>query len=102
MISGASKIRKDVPPFTRAARDPLAYIGINAIGLRRRNFSNEKINEIQEIYRLLFMKGFSVKKAVEQIETEITASAERDEILNFVKNSPRGLMKGYSGDEEEE
>jgi UDP-N-acetylglucosamine acyltransferase len=102
MVSGGSLIRKDVPPFTKAAREPLAYVGVNAIGLKRRGFSNDKINEIQEIYRMLFTKGFSYKKALELIEVELPVSRERDEILSFIKNSSRGIMKGYAGEEEEE
>lgn len=101
MVSGGSLIRKDVPPFTKAAREPLSYVGINSVGLKRRGFSIEKINEIQEIYRTLFTKGFSSKKALEIIEVEIPASKERDDIVLFIKNSSRGIMKGFSGVEEE-
>lgn len=101
MVSGGSLIRKDVPPFTKAAREPLSYVGINSVGLKRRGFSVEKINEIQEIYRTLFTKGFSSKKALEIIEGEIPASKERDDIVLFIKNSSRGIMKGFSGVEEE-
>lgn len=100
MISGGSLIRKDVPPFTKAAREPLSYVGINSVGLRRRGFDNHKINEIQEIYRTLFLKGYSYSKALNKIETDLPASKERDEILLFVKNSSRGIMKGYSLSEE--
>lgn len=96
MISGGSLVRKDVPPFTKAARDPLSFVGINSIGLRRRGFSSEKINEIQEIYRILFLKKYNVSQAVNIIETEMPASPERDEILSFINNSSRGIMKGYA------
>jgi len=96
MISGGSLIRKDVPPYVKAAKEPLCFVGINSIGLRRRNFTNEQINEIQEIYRILFAKGLNNTQAIEQIEAQIPASTERDEILFFVKNSSRGIMKGYS------
>src|SRR3954465_7924722 len=71
MISGGSLIRKDVPPFVKAAHDPLSYVGINSVGLRRRGFSQEKITDIQDIYRLLFVKGFSNSHAVEVIEKDI-------------------------------
>ncbi|HMQ00822.1 MAG TPA: acyl-ACP--UDP-N-acetylglucosamine O-acyltransferase [Cyclobacteriaceae bacterium] len=96
MISGGSLVRKDVPPFTKAAREPLTYCGINSIGLRRRGFSSEKINEIQEVYRYIFLKGLNNSKAVELVEKEIVPSKERDDILHFVKNSERGVIKGYS------
>lgn len=101
-VSGASKVGKDVPPFVKAARDPLAYVGINSIGLRRRNFSNEKINEIQEIYRTIFQKGLNYSDACEYIETNLPASPERDEIVMFVRGSKRGIMKGYDAGEGED
>ncbi len=94
-IGGGSLVRKDVPPFTKAAREPLSYSGINSVGLRRRGFTSEKINEIQEIYRYLFLKGLNNSKALELIELELKPSKERDEILDFVRSSNRGVMKGY-------
>jgi UDP-N-acetylglucosamine acyltransferase len=96
MISGGSLVRKDVPPFTKAAREPLSYVGVNSIGLRRRGFTNEKINEIQEIYRLLFLKGLNTSKATDMIERDMPATPERDEILSFIGQSARGIMKGYT------
>jgi len=96
MISGGSLVRKDVPPFTKGAREPFSYVGINSIGLRRRGFSSEKINQIQEIYRIIFLKGYNVTQASEIIEAEIPATPERDEILSFISRSSRGIMKGYS------
>ncbi len=96
MIAGGSLVRKDVPPYVTAAREPLGYAGINSIGLRRRGFSNKKINEIQEIYRRIYLKGMNNSKALDAIQMEMSSSKERDEILNFVRNSDRGVMKGYS------
>jgi UDP-N-acetylglucosamine acyltransferase len=95
MISGGSLIRKDVPPYSKAAREPLSYEGVNSIGLRRRGFSTEKINEIQEIYRILYLRGFNNTKALSIIEAEMPASKERDEIISFIRVSDRGIMKGY-------
>ena len=97
MISGGSLVRKDVPPYTKAAKEPLSYVGINSIGLRRRGFSTEKIREIQNIYRLLYQKNFNNSQAMEKIEAEMEATSERDEILLFIRNSQRGIMKGYWG-----
>ena len=97
MISGGSLVRKDVPPYTKAAKEPLSYVGINSIGLRRRGFSTEKIREIQNIYRLLYQKNFNNTQAMEKIEAEMEATSERDEILLFIRNSQRGIMKGYWG-----
>ncbi len=98
MISGGSLVRKDVPPFIKAGREPLSYIGINSIGLRRRNYNNEKIREIQDIYRYIYQKGLNTAQAVEIIEAEMPASQERDEILLFVKDSKRGIIRGYFPD----
>ncbi len=96
MISGGSLVRKDVPPFTKSAREPLSYVGINSIGLRRRGFSSEKIKEIQDIYRIIYLRGFNVTQAIDVIEAEMPATSERDEILSFISKSSRGIMKGYS------
>ena len=98
MIAGGSLVRKDVPPFIKAGREPLAYVGINSIGLRRRNFSNEKIREVQDIYRYIYQKGLNASQAVEIIEAEMPASPERDEILLFIKDSKRGIIRGYFPD----
>lgn len=95
MISGGSLVRKDVPPYVKVAREPLSFAGINSIGLRRRNYSNEKIAEIQTIYREIFQKGNNNAKALEYIETELPATPERDEIIQFIRNSQRGIVKGY-------
>jgi UDP-N-acetylglucosamine acyltransferase len=97
MISGGSLLRKDVPPYTKAAKEPLSYVGINSVGLRRRGFTAEKIREIQAIYRILYQKNYNTSQAVDIIEAEMEATPERDEILDFIKNSSRGIMKGYSG-----
>lgn len=97
MIQGGSLIGKDVPPYVKAGRLPLSYAGVNSIGLRRRGFVNEKINEIQDIFRILFQSGLNNSDAVERIEAEMPASKERDEIIMFVRNSKRGIMKGYMG-----
>ena len=96
MIEGGSMISKDVPPFVKAGRYPLSYEGVNSVGLRRSGFSNEKINEIQNIYRLLFVHNRNLAKALEKVEAEMEASPERDEILSFIQESERGVMKGYS------
>ncbi|MBT5274246.1 MAG: acyl-ACP--UDP-N-acetylglucosamine O-acyltransferase [Flavobacteriales bacterium] len=96
MVSGGSLVRKDVPPYIKAAREPLSFVGINSIGLRRRGFSADKIKEIQAIFRILFQNNNNNTQALLKIETEINASPERDEIISFVQNSGRGIMKGYN------
>jgi UDP-N-acetylglucosamine acyltransferase len=94
-ISGGCLVRKDVPPFAKAAREPLSYVGINSIGLRRRGMNNEQINAIQDIYRIIYLKGYNVSQATAIIEADVPATPERDEILAFITKSTRGLMKGY-------
>ncbi len=95
MVSGGSLVRKDVPPYTKAAREPLSYVGVNSIGLRRRGFTAEQITNMQDIYRIIYLRGYNVSQAVEIIEADVPATPERDEILSFITNSSRGIMKGY-------
>ena len=94
-VTGGSLVRKDVPPYVKAAREPLSYVGINSVGLRRRGYATDKIREIQDIYRILYQKNYNNTQASEIIEAEMEATSERDEILQFIKNSHRGIMKGY-------
>lgn len=95
MISGGTLVRKDIPPYVKVAREPMSYAGINSVGLRRRGFTNDKIFEIQKIYRYLFQSKMNVTQASALIEKEMLPTAERDEILEFIRNSPRGIVKGY-------
>jgi UDP-N-acetylglucosamine acyltransferase len=96
MVSGGSLVRKDVPPYTKAAREPLSYVGVNSIGLRRRGFTADQITNMQDIYRIIYLRGYNVSQAVEIIEADVPATPERDEIISFISNSSRGIMKGYS------
>lgn len=97
MISGGSLVRKDVPPYITVAHEPVSYVGVNSIGLRRRGFTNEQIALIQDIYREIFVKEQNVTQALKYIESEIEETPERDYILDFVKNSERGIVRGYNG-----
>jgi len=94
-VTGGSLVRKDVPPYVKAAREPLSYVGINSVGLRRRGFTAANINEIQEIYRVLFVKNNNVTKALDTIEAEFQPTEIRDEIVDFIRNSARGVMRGF-------
>ncbi|WP_226391045.1 acyl-ACP--UDP-N-acetylglucosamine O-acyltransferase [Penaeicola halotolerans] len=94
-IGGGSLVRKDIPPYVKAAREPLSYAGINSVGLRRRGYTNDVINQIQEVYRYIFLRGYNHAKALEMIELDLPPSKERDEIINFIRTSDRGVMKGY-------
>jgi UDP-N-acetylglucosamine acyltransferase len=96
MVSGGSLVRKDIPPYVKAGREPLSFIGINSIGLRRKNFSEEEITEIQNIYRILYQKGNNNTQAINKIEIDFKISEIRDEIISFVRDSGRGIMRGYN------
>lgn len=95
MIQGGALINKDIPPFVKAAREPISYTGVNSIGLRRRGFTSDQIRDIQEVYRYLYLSRLNVTDAVERIEAELPATSERDEIIMFIKNSNRGIIRGY-------
>lgn len=96
IVQGGSKIGKDVPPFITAGREPLAYVGVNSIGLRRHGFSNEQIREIQEVYRYLYQRSMNNSDACAVIETDLPVSDERDAVVAFVRGSKRGIIKGSS------
>lgn len=98
-IQAASKVGKDVPPYVLAGREPLSYYGINSVGLRRRKFKNEVIYEIQEIYRIIYQKGMNISDAVGFIEVNLPATDERDEIIMFIQDSKRGIIRGYANGE---
>ena len=93
MIQGGSKINKDIPPYIIAAREPIAYTGINSIGLNRRGFTPEQIHTIQEIYRIIYNNGMNTTQALEYIEANIPACTERDTIVDFVRASARGIVR---------
>lgn len=95
MIQGGTRLGKDIPPFVIAGREPVTYAGINLVGLRRRGFTNEQINQIQEIYRLLYQSGLNFSDAVVKIEQDFERTPEMELIVNFVKSSPRGIVRGY-------
>ncbi|MFD1601459.1 acyl-ACP--UDP-N-acetylglucosamine O-acyltransferase [Flavobacterium artemisiae] len=94
MISGLSRIVKDIPPFITVAHEPLRYAGLNTIGLRRRGFDSEKISELKSIYQIIFEKGKNTSAALETIERDFEATIERNQILDFIKCSERGILKG--------
>ncbi|MFN7116200.1 MAG: acyl-ACP--UDP-N-acetylglucosamine O-acyltransferase [Saprospiraceae bacterium] len=97
-IAGASLVRKHVPPYVKAAREPLSYAGVNVIGLQRRGFTVEQIHQIQEIYRILFVKGYKISNAVRIIEQEIAPSGDRERILDFIQeanDNEVGIMRGF-------
>ncbi len=94
MVQGGSRIGKDIPPYTLIGRDPIVYCGINIVGLRRRGFTNQQVFLIQDIYRTLYTRGLNNTEALKAIETEYEPCEERDLILDFIKSSQRGIVRG--------
>lgn len=95
ILSGGSLVGKDVPPYCKAARYPLSFSGINSVGLKRRGYSVEKIRELQDIYRVIFLSRYNTTQALSLLEADFPVTDERDEILDFIRESKRGIMKGY-------
>ncbi len=93
-VAGGSLVRKNVPPFVKAAREPLTYAGINAIGLRRRGYDTAIISQIEDIYRHIFVHGTNVSKSIEEIKASIAESNEKAEILAFIEASDKGIIRG--------
>lgn len=93
-IAGGSLVRKNVPPYIKVAKEPLAFIGVNKIGLQRRGFDKETLGRIEQIYKLLFMKGLNVSNAIKEIAQNVENSHEKEYILNFIKTSNKGIVKG--------
>ena len=96
MIGGGSLVRKDVPPYITAAREPLSYVGVNSTGLNRRSFSNEQINSIQEAYKTLYYTNQNVQLAVSKIKTQFNGNDDVNAIIRFVEESQRGIIRGES------
>jgi UDP-N-acetylglucosamine acyltransferase len=92
-IAAHTIVTKDVPPYIKTSRVPFCYAGVNSVGLQRRGFTSEKINDILEIYRHIYTKGLNISQAMELIENKFHSFTEKDEILNFIKNSNRGIIK---------
>jgi UDP-N-acetylglucosamine acyltransferase len=93
MIGGGSKVRTDVPPFVKADRDPLSYLGLNSVGLTRRGFPRERIDEIHNIYRVIYQNGMNISQALDLVEKEFKSSPDRDYILEFIRKSERGIIR---------
>lgn len=94
MIQGGSRVTQDIPPFIIAARDPLIYCGLNVVGLRRRNFTSEQINAINEAYRILYLQGYNITDALSCIKSNLHRIPEIDLITGFIENSQRGIIRG--------
>ncbi len=101
-VSGGSLVSKDVPPYIKAGRTPLSYAGVNSVGLKRRGFSLNRINQILDIYRIIYNRNLNTTQALHYIEEELPATDERDEIVTFIQESGRGIIKKFSKTNNEE
>lgn len=93
-IGGASLIRKDVPPYIKAAREPLTFAGVNSVGLRRRGYSDEQVREIEDIYRTIYVQNSNLTKGIDVVLQSMAPSPLRDEIIGFIQSSDKGVIRG--------
>lgn len=93
-VGGASLIRKDIPPYVKAAREPISFAGVNSIGLRRRGFPDEKIREIEDVYRTLYVLNNSISKGIATLRETMPDSAAAKEIIEFIESSDKGIIRG--------
>ncbi len=94
-VGGGTLVRKDVPPYVKAAREPLAYEGVNVIGLTRRGFSQETIKQIQDVYRVLFVRHSNISQSLNKLDHSLPDSEIKQEIIRFISSSERGVIRGY-------
>lgn len=95
-LAGASLVRKDVPPFIKAGREPLAFVGVNSVGLLRNGINETQIQSMQHIYRIVFQSKLNTSQALKVLSNEVPDSKEKMTIIDFLKKSERGIIKGYS------
>lgn len=93
-LAGATLIRKDVPPYVKAAREPITFAGVNSIGLRRRGFSDEQVREIEEVYRTIYVMNTNVSKGVQAVKEQMPDSVFAKEIIEFIETSDKGIIRG--------
>ncbi len=96
IIQGGSLVKKDIPPYIKVGREPLIFEGLNLVGLKRRGFENQDIELIKDIYRMYYGNGMNISQATIKVEESFAESIYKNEILNFIKNSQRGIVKGYA------
>ncbi len=102
MVGGGSKINKDIPPYALCGREPLCYVGINIVGLRRRGFTTDQIRNIKDIYDTIYFQGMNVTDGLAKVESGFPQSEERDNIIRFIRNSKRGIIRANNPSEKGE
>ena len=95
-IAGGSLVRKNVPPYVKAAREPLSYVGVNSVGLRRRGFTDQQIMNVEDIYRVVYVQNSNITTALKVADIELPSSEEKNTILDFIRGSTKGIMRGLS------
>ena len=95
IIGANSVVAKDIPPYVLCGREPICYAGVNIVGLRRRGFSPEVIRNIKDIYDTIYFSGYNISDGCAKVEAGFPQSEERDTILNFIKESKRGIIRAY-------
>lgn len=93
MLQGGALVNKDIPPYIKAAREPISFVGLNTIGLHRRGYTQEQINTLQEIYRILYLSDLNVTNALKTIVSTLPKSDLRDEVVEFASCSERGIVR---------
>ncbi len=93
-IGGASLVRKDVPPYIKAAREPLTFAGVNSVGLRRRGYTDDEVRDIEDIYRLIYVQNNNISKGIAAVKESIKDSSVRKLILEFIESSDKGIIRG--------
>lgn len=96
IVQGGSLVRKDIPPFAKAGREPVIFEGLNVLGLKRRGFSIEDIQLIKNIYKFFYGNGLNISQAISEVEMHFPECTYKQDILQFIKNSQRGIIKGYA------
>lgn len=95
-IAATTGVRKNVPPFVRAAREPISYVGVNSVGLKRRGFNDEQIAAIEDVYRIIYVQNKNMTQALKIVDLELPPSQEKDDIIDFIKSSTKGIMRGFN------
>lgn len=96
-VAGGSLVRKNVPPYVKAAREPLSFAGVNTIGLRRRGFSDQQVAHIEDVYRMIYIHNSNMSRAMHAAELELPATPEKESILEFIRQSDKGIIRGPHG-----
>lgn len=87
-------VRKDVPPYVKAAREPISFAGVNSIGLRRKGVSDEIIREVEDVYRTIFVLNANISKGIQAVKEQMPQSAMAKEIIEFIETSDKGIIRG--------